>query len=128
MDRGPARPIGADGAGGRPVADEVHPGVAHRPGPGHPDAAARLAQPQRREMVDGGPEAGRVQQHIGLDGPVRNTGGRRVTQVVAAATGAISISCWTAEVPPPTTSWGRNCQAPPGCGEWSRTTKSASGR
>ncbi len=27
------------------------------------------------------------------NGPSRNTGGRRVTQVVAAATGAISISC-----------------------------------
>lgn len=33
----------------------------------------------------------------------RKTGGRRVTQVVAAATSAISISNWTAEVPPPTT-------------------------
>ncbi len=37
------------------------------------------------------------------NGPSRNTGGLRVTHVVASATEAISRSCCTAEVPPPTT-------------------------
>ena len=37
------------------------------------------------------------------NGPSCHTGGRRVTQVVAAATGAISSRSCTADVPPPTT-------------------------
>jgi len=41
--------------------------------------------------------------YSGVNPVSRNTGGRRVTQVVPLATSAISMSNWTAEVPPPTT-------------------------
>lgn len=38
-----------------------------------------------------------------VKGPSRNTGGRRVTHVVAAAYRAVSSRCWVPEAPPPTT-------------------------
>lgn len=54
-----------------------------------------------------------MRPHSSVNGPSLNTGGRRVTQVVPAATSAISIRCWVPDAPPPTTttrcpanSWG----------------------
>ena len=64
-------PVGADRAGGRPVADELDAGVGDRDGAVELDASARAAQLQRREVVDGRPEAGRPQDHVdGLEGAV----------------------------------------------------------
>ena len=49
------------------------------------------------------PGATAVRPASSSKGPSLNSGGRRVTHVVAAATVAISMSSCTADVPPPTT-------------------------
>lgn len=58
--------VRADGAGRRPVADQMHARIPHRPGALQADTAARLAQPQRCEMVDDRTETGRPHDRVSL--------------------------------------------------------------
>ena len=66
---GEAGSVGADGAGGRAVADEVDAGVAGLCGAVHADAAGGLAQVQRREVGEVGAEAGGPQDRVDVHGP-----------------------------------------------------------
>ena len=77
---GPSGPVAADGAGRRPVADQLHPRVVGRRGGAldvarrgeQADAAVPGAQPERRQVADRGPEAGGPQDHV--DGLERAVG------------------------------------------------------
>src|SRR5690606_2097273 len=69
LDRSrPPGPVRADGARRGAVADQVDAGVRGDPGgqpPGHGDAAAGPAQPQRGEVIERTTETGGPQDHLG---------------------------------------------------------------
>ena len=96
--------VGAEPLGLPLLLAQRQPGDAHDAGRREPAAHPLLDQRDR-----GPPPTS------GVKSSVRQTGSRRVTQSVSAATGAISPSSCTADAPPPTTTT-RRPRKPPGRG------------
>src|SRR4051794_7036490 len=71
---GPASPVSPDGGGGGAVADQMHPWVLRdlrRQPSGHDDASSRLAQHERRQVIEGTAKAGAPEDHVGAErGPI----------------------------------------------------------